>query len=289
MRKISQISVQKTDRSNNDKELLDQFFQTLGLKPDEQQVFTTLTPKGTLTALELSRATHLPRTRIYRILEELKTRGFIQEIIDEHRSLFRAIDLPALNQQIKLRQSQVEQLTVLFPQVAQSLTAQTDSDSAETQVRFYRGREGLRQLVWHTLRAEKECIGYTYRRLEEYLGEDFMRDWRDNFMEKGLIFRDIYSDEYLLSKTKKAVGVNYPPQQWISRYVPKQTLNINLQMDVYNDVVAQYNWHEGDVFGVEIYNHKIAAFHKQMFEIVWHLSNPEKKMELASQGLALRS
>ena len=33
-----------------------------------------------------------------------------------------------------------------------------------------------------------------------------------------------------------------------------------------------YNWYEGEVFGVEIQNEKIAAFQKQLFNIVWQMA-----------------
>ena len=130
-------------------------------------------------------------------------------------------------------------------------------------------------MVWHTLRATHEVGGYTYRRLEEYLGNEFMEDWRDSFIRKGLIMRDIYSDEYLESRNSSPPRLSYPAKHFISRYIPNKTFKINLQMDIYNDVVAQYNWHEGEVFGVEIYNVKTAEFHKQLFEIVWKMGKEE--------------
>jgi len=68
--------------------------------------------------------------------------------------------------------------------------------------------------------------------------------------------------------------VPYPKKQYISRFIPEQMLRVNVQMDIYNDVVAQYSWHEGDVFGVEIYNAKTAHFQRQLFEIVWKLGKP---------------
>ncbi|EKD96520.1 MAG: hypothetical protein ACD_24C00009G0001 [uncultured bacterium] len=43
-------------------------------------------------------------------------------------------------------------------------------------------------------------------------------------------------------------------------------------MDIYNDVLALYNWHKGEVFGVEIYNDKITAMQKQIFEVLWKMA-----------------
>lgn len=48
-------------------------------------------------------------------------------------------------------------------------------------------------------------------------------------------------------------------------------------MDIYNDVIGIYSWHEGEVFGVEIYNEKVATMHKQLFEIVWKIAKVPPK------------
>ena len=39
---------------------------------------------------------------------------------------------------------------------------------------------------------------------------------------------------------------------------------------VYNDVVAFYSWHKGEIFGVEIQNQDIAQLQKQVFELLWY-------------------
>ena len=65
---------------------------------------------------------------------------------------------------------------------------------------------------------------------------------------------------------------------WESRYIPPGLLKIDHQLDVYNDVVAIYNWYEGEVFGIQIVNEKVADFQKQLFDLVWKQANlkPEK-------------
>ncbi|MBU1326799.1 hypothetical protein KKB64_01075 [Patescibacteria group bacterium] len=255
---------------------LHQFLSLLGFSPDEITLYLTLAQKGMLTTLELSRTTGIGRTQVYRLIENLKAKGAAEEVIDEHRRLAKAVEAGELLRLIKEKVHQSQQLQELFPQVQQLLQARVGENQADTKVLFYRGKQGLRQLIWHTLRAHHEVVGYTYRSIEEYVGSDFMLDWRDSFVRKGLVLRDIYSEEYLTSRRQVPWPVGFPKTNFRSRFISQKLLRVNLQMDIYNDVVAQYNWHEGEVFGVEIYNRKIADFHRQLFEIVWKSGKPTK-------------
>lgn len=253
---------------------LNQFLTLLGFDPEEITLYLTLAQKGTLTTLELSRASGINRTRVYRLLESLKGKGAVEEVIDEHRHLAKAVEASELLQLVQEKIHQSKQLQTLFPQVQELLRGQVGENQADTKILFYRGKHGLRQLIWHTLRARREIVGYTYRSIEEYIGQEFMLNWRDSFVRKKLVMRDIFSEEYLTSRREIPWPVGFSKANFKSRFITQKQLRVNLQMDVYNDVVVQYNWHEGEIFGVEIYNKKVAEFHRQLFELVWAHAKP---------------
>ena len=69
--------------------------------------------------------------------------------------------------------------------------------------------------------------------------------------------------------------------KYLSPVIPSQILNISHQMDTYDDVLAMYNWHQGEIFGVEIHNDKVAQVQRQIFEIVWKLAIPESELKLS--------
>ena len=251
---------------------LNTFLSRLGLTTEQSRVYETLTGKGALTILELSRTSGVSRTQVYRVIEELKEKGLVEEIVDEYRRLIQGSDVSQLKQLVMAQKHTTEELEGLFPVIEEELAGSMGTGHPETKVLFYRGRAGLRQLIWHTLRAKKETVGYTYRAIEEYVGNEFMEDWMRAFVRKGLVMHEVYSDTYLESVDKNPGRF---PKTFISRYISSSVLHINIQMDIYNDVVAQYNWHEGEIFGVEIYNTKVAAFHKQLFEIIWKIARPK--------------
>lgn len=253
-----------------DKQRVKHFLIELGLEKDESSIYLSLSKLGISTPLEISRDTKIDRARVYRRLESMKKRGLVHEVIGEKRKMYEARGIEKLHEILQTKKMKLEGLQKSFNDVKAYLTAHVGLHEAETKVVFYRGRSGIKQLVWNVLRAETEVVGYTYRALIEITGEKFRRRWRDEFIRRGLRMRDLYSDKYLRSrKGRKEQETWVPENVFENRYVSSDILDIDHQLDIYNDVVAYYNWYEGEVFGVEIYNRKVAKMQKQLFEVVW--------------------
>lgn len=66
-------------------------------------------------------------------------------------------------------------------------------------------------------------------------------------------------------------------EHWEARYVPPEVFAITHSTIIYNDVVAYYNWREGNLFGIEVYNQEIADAQAQFFEMLWRQSRPVPK------------
>lgn len=265
----SKIVVQIMNRINS-------FLENLGLNNEEITIYLALIEKGPLTILELSRDTGINRTRVYRLLEKLKRKGIIDEVIEEHKTLAKACEIENLELLIKDKEAKTKYLRETFPHISDMLSGKRVLSQPNTKVLFYRGKEGIRQQVWNTLHAKKEAIGYSYRPLVDLIGNYYLQ-WREEWIKRNLIFRDLYSDEYLKGRKKGVYdNISSPAKNFRSLYISPEILDINHQVDIYNNVLSFYNWHEGEIFGVEIYNEKIAQTQKQLFEIVWKMARPVK-------------
>lgn len=249
------------------------FFENLGFTSEERKLYTALAERGPLTALELSRISQVNRTKVYRLLEKLKKQGLIEEIIDENRLLAKAVGPNQLQLLVHRQEEKTKFLTQAFPMVS-SLFADRNIGNTDTRVQFYRGKNGIQQMGWNTLEADELMRGYTYRRYDEIVGSEFDRKWTEEWVKRGLVLKDLYSDRYLASHTISGQPARQDTANFQSRYISSTTLDINHQMDIYNNVIAIYTWYEGDVVGVEIYNQKMADMQKQLFDIVWGMSNP---------------
>lgn len=248
------------------------FLLQLGLNNDEVVLFESLVEKGSQTILQLSRNTQINRTKVYRILEEMKRCGLVEDVVDENRWLAKAIDLAQLDLLVRDAELKARALREAFPLVSHLISSSRETHQPGTRVVFHRGVDGIKQMVWNTLAAKTEVVGYTYRRLDEIVGDKFSREWHEEWIRRDLKMRDIYSDEYLKSFKKNRPETNNL-RHFESRYISSKIVNINHQMDIYEDTVAYYNWYEGEVFGVEINNKKIATMQRQLFEITWKISS----------------
>ncbi len=250
------------------KDNLRNFLTVLGLSSEEANIYSVLVEKGPSTILQVSRETKINRTKIYRLLDLMLERGIVEEVVDEKRKLLKAADTTKLEYFVKEQESKSKTLTELFPQVRELISNTTSLVQPGTKVLFYRGSEGIKQMVWNTLRSNSECVGFTYRDLDEIVGGEFATKWKEEFVLRGLKFRDIVGNSYLKS-IKKGKDDIISDKNFQTRFIENNVLEINHQSDIYNDVVAYYNWFEGEVFGVEIYNAKIAQMQKQIFELIW--------------------
>lgn len=250
------------------------FLSKLDIPQEEARIYTALIGKQAQTAQEIAKTTSIPKTTIYRRIEELKKLGIVEEQIDEYKKVFTAASVDHLNLLVIEKEQKIKELRAELPDVTQLLTGPSIDLDPNTKVLFYRGRDGIRQMLWNDLRSQTEIIGYTYRDITLFTGKNFADRWNEEFKRTKLKARDLYSDEYLKSKFEQNNPKIIGWSGWQSRYISPKVLDITHQMDIYNDVVGIYSWHEGEVFGVEIYNEKVAKLQKQLFEAMWKTGKP---------------
>jgi DNA-binding Lrp family transcriptional regulator len=258
-------------------ELVSEFLQKLGFSRDSTALFVTLTQNGPLTLLEASRKANLERTRLYRLVGELKQRGLIEEIPAYKRRTIKAASLSTIEMMVREQEMKVKSLSGSFPALAQALQTLTQSAS-ESNVIYYHGREGIKQMTWHILRCQGLYRTYSYRFWEEMTGLPFVLKLNEKMVEQKFKVHDLYSEQYLVYKKQWLKSHGSKPEGdwsfWKSRFISEKILLINQNIDVYNDVVAYYHWQGEETFGVEIYNERVAEFHKQMHDIVWKMAKP---------------
>lgn len=251
--------------------IVQSFLINLGLDSEEIKVYSSLVEKGNQTILDLARHTKIPRTTVYRLLELMKQQGVVEEIVDEYKTKAKAVSPDTLEFLVGRKEVEVQNLKAQLPSVKSALAFVQGQIQPDTKVLFYRGKEGIQQMVWNTLRAKDEVVGYTYRPINEIVGKQFAKKWQEEFELRRLKGRDLFSDEYVHGHTEIPEPEDW--KVWPGKYISPKILNIDHQTDIYNDVIGIYNWHHGEVFGVEIYNEKVANFQKQIFEVMWNLAS----------------
>ena len=245
------------------------FLKGLGFTDEQRRIYLALVTRGSLSILELSQLVKIPRTSLYRRLEEMKSTGLVEEVVDEYREKIKAVEFEKLEHLVKERELNLIHVKTLLPRVKESLTEIENENRGATKVLYYRGKEAIARMSWQALDTKDELRVYSSSVYVGLVGIKQMLVFKDEWIMKGLAGRELCNESLKKEFEEKPEAKTGKWPNFETRVVPTSMLQIDNQMDIYNDVVAIYNWHNGEIFGIQIFNEKIANFQKQLFDLVW--------------------
>lgn len=248
---------------------IENFLKFLELDQLEVEILTSLIKYGELTILEISQKTQIERTKIYRITESLIFKGLITQRIEYKKKFFRICNTKILEDKAKEKLTKYENIKTNLPSIINKIEGSRFSEQP-TNVKYYSGVSGIKQVLWNQLKAEKEILAFSYRDLIEIVGRRFFYEYKYEFEKRKLRLKDLRSIEFAKSTLK------YKPIKLkgdIKRYIDPKILNIQTEIDIYDNTTTYFNWHKGEIYAIEIVDNKLANMHKQMFNTFWKLSS----------------
>jgi len=268
----------KSPTATHSSQLITDFIIKLGFDTDGAKIYLALIQKGPQTLLMLSRNSGIERTKLYRIVDVLADQGLIEEIPAFKKRTLQATGLNTLEMLVKERERQNKLLVESLPFVIDAVNVLAQK-TAENQVIYYRGVEGIRTMTWHILDTVGIYRTYSYRFWDDILGPRFVKRLNEEMLERNLKVHDLYSDQYFdFKKWWYKSGHKHPSGDWHfweSRYLSEKIVKVDWNLDIYNDVVAYYYWQGEETFGFEIHNARFALFQKQIHDVLWNMG---KKM-----------
>jgi len=258
----------------NDSSPMREYFAKLGLGPEIAEIYLALQAYGPQSLLQLARNAKIERTRLYRILDTLAECQLVEVEELYKRKLYKAAPVSNLQGLLTKREQEIRDLQ------KELMVLQRDYQTSElrsplTHVQFYRGMDGVKQMFWNQTRAKNECLSILYANMQSKSNLVFFERWVERCNSQGLTFRSIVGDNFLATQ-KDWYGQhdNEKLTHWQGRYLPETVLPITHSTITYDDVVAYYNWKDGEVFGLEIYNQEIATTQRHTFELFWEKAQP---------------
>ena len=252
-----------------DKKSLLKNLEHFGLNEKEALVYLTLFEKGDLSLLELSRLTGINRTTLYRIAEKLQNLGLVEEVV-EHRGIRLQASPPEVFRfLVQEKEKELEEAKKKLPLVLKSLDLLVHPFRIKaTKVVYYKGVRGLRQVLWNTLRAKYEIVGYGYLNWNESVGKKFAEQLRREIVKRKIYNREIQNENY--QPLENFTEVKDYKLYYQRKIIPASLIEFTHDTYIYNDVCAYYYFYEGELFGLEIYNEEIAKTQKQIFYALWN-------------------
>ena len=260
----------KTPKFSSIEEKLSQF----GLNHIEAEIYLYLLNKEPQTIVTISKVLNIPRTSIYDNALHLIEKGLVERIIQYKSQRLRAFPLNILQSIIDKEKTKIEELQKNLLDLEENVKHFLAPTTA-TQVRYYHGAQGFMQMMWNTLSAEKETIGYSEFGRIEVVGRKFTDRWYEETIKRKIVDRVITNpNPSMLSKITKNPDHKYRDQYQNTRLLPEEKLYISGDTTIYNNIFAVCYWKQGEVVGIEIENAELVKTQKSIFELLWSLAEP---------------
>lgn len=238
----------------------------LGCTADEARVYVTLLELGVVSALMLSRKLRMGRTKVYRILDKLVAKNLAVIHVREQGFAFAASNPQVLEQLIIAEEKRVEGIRQMLPSVLTELTALTGVGKKNSKVLYYEGIEGVRQMSYNSLRANQELLTMEVGTLNDIFTYKEAEAMRAEFVKAGIKVRTLTNQNYIEPWTDNEEMVNH---FWEIRQIPKEKMEIQFEILLYNNVYSLYRYEGEQIFGVEIYDDFLSQMQRSLFEYLW--------------------
>ena len=245
----------------------------LGLRDKEITVYITLSLSPEMSILELSKETGIPRTSVYRICSSLAERGFIEWIKQENSQEVQIVPPEKLTHLVAAKQTELDIYQSALSELQQMVNLPL-SHVPKTQVRFYQGKEGFKQLIWNTLQAKDEIIGYSTYGRREVVGDKFYEKYVQEFRARGLTDKVITNEDALDYLKKYLDPTGHQQEIDDVRVIPKSKFYVSGDTTIYNNIYAVSFWRQGEIVGIEIENPEVVKTQRSIFNLMWEVGEP---------------
>jgi len=248
-------------------------FEDLDFTSEETKIYLELL-RAPSSHLQLSHATGINRTKVYRIIEELERRSVVARRTDDRGTFLTAADPSALEVAIATKQQKIHKQNEVINQLIPTLNAMRTQDKSAFVIRHYEGEAGLKQMCWHELKTEGELLSFGNGTIEQLIGDErWANNHRARQIEQAYPTRELvnfgYTSEVLPELTSDAL---LSSDLYKMRKLSPDVIEFDNQTVIYNDTVAIYHWKHDQKIGIEIISSTYAQMMKGIFEQYWSLA-----------------
>lgn len=256
-----------------------------GLTLDESNTYLFLLKNGSLSPLELSRNLKISRSTVYNLCQSLVAKGLASATGKSYSTRYQANSYRQLEILVKQKKSEIQSLEDSLPPLLSQLAGISLNKFQDSQIIRYQGIEGLRQVTWNSTRAQDTLRVFEVASMAAFLDFDFSERVRLEFLRQHL-----KHSRQLSNQTQIPAWTNITDfvDIWECRYLDPAEIKTQMEIIIYNDVVAMYQYQRQSIFCLEIYDQDLSDTLKQFYDFIWtrakrmRLLNPRGATELYS-------
>ena len=240
----------------------------IGFTENESKVYLELLRIGAQPASTVAKYTGLNRTTVYSVLKALSYKGLVSSYTSKKVKYYVAADPNGLIGYVDRKCKTFDYYrTELLGLVPQFRALGVDGSFARPVVNFYDGREGVRRLIYESLRSNEPFMAYlSIHKLICREPSEFLIEYR-NFRIKQL------------KLPLKVLVIDTPEvREYLSFERGAEVLFVDgeaggalfeKEFTIFEDKVMIFSLDPGAEYGVVIESRAIAQMQKMVFEITW--------------------
>jgi len=243
-----------------------EYLNKLGFEGKKADIYLAALELGSSTIIEISRKTGIKRTTCYDIVTDLKNAGLISETAKGKKRLFLAENPEKLKKDLQSREKLVDEI---LPQLASIYNVK----GTKPKIRFYEGKEGLKEVYSDTLKHSAELLSFASEDILKVLGKDWADAYIKQRVKKGIHTRAV------MPKTSGIQEYASKDQEQLrmSKLIDPQKYPFSIEINIYgHQKVALMSPKE--LTGVIIEGAEIHNTMKFIFNLIWD-NLPEIKIK----------
>lgn len=228
-----------------------------GLNEKESEVYLAALELGEATGFQIYKKTTLKKPTVYYILNELQTRGMINQTQKAKKRYFVAADPE------KIKKDLEEKLNV-FSRLLPELRSLYNYKVSKPKLRFYEGKAGIKEVYKDTLCYKGEILAFASETLLRALGKEFSDEYIKKRIEAGIPVRAIMPSSDLMHKNYVRENLS---QLRTIKLIDEKKYNFPIEINIYANRVALMSFR--DELGLIIESDEMSKMLRMMFDYFW--------------------
>jgi predicted transcriptional regulator len=240
---------------------------------DEQTIYLSLLKYGWSSALQLSRRTDINRTTLYRLLEELQSKGYVEIIPEQSTTLYAASPFTSFTTAITELEQKAENMQSSLEQLQKYMTAVAKGSIQETEVHLYRGEHGLQTMEWRTIGEKIDTMIFGTDQWRTLFSKKFTERIRQARVNSSCRVFELLNPQGITALEATVQPwtnvLHYIESHFYHRQISPIILPIQTELIINPDACFMFSMQQDDLVGLEIRNRGLALMLRNLFKMAW--------------------
>jgi len=258
----------------------------IGLTREEIAVILYVAENNETKVASISNKLKISRSSLYRLIDSLEQKGLIKKVLTTQGNNITLSNLENLKNQIEERKQEIEQQLNGFEELTNSILALKKLNKPSPEVRYFEGKEGIRQIIWDTLKSKNTIRCYTNAIRKEIVGAKWLTDYCLRFVNNNLDEK-VLGDQIYAENSYQPYGGRqkyYLPVIEYFRRSDERILNIPFlkikgEIYIYNNIFSFYTWEGEKLIGAEIQSEFISLTQSSIFDVIWNMTKEDNSID----------